>query len=211
MRTELINIGVIVAGALVAWIIAIPSQPALTRLAKILAVAVPVGILIADRVVWAFTERDLLDHATCAVMRSAPSCGEPGAINKIPAPGKGGLPLSGVLDESPHIAQESSASSNYSNNKPQTELQSKNFEHLAHEFHAKRGDTINILLVNGEDTSGKPMYAFVAVLGSNLAKFLEAQTKPPFYPSEYGTVLRSGSGNPSDVVIEDMERNYNYN
>lgn len=72
--------------------------------------------------------------------------------------------------------------------------------------------TVCVLLVRGSDPRGdSPVYAYVAVRADRLKDFVEAQGKEPFYPDEYGVIIRSGQGEPSDDVRALMERDYGFN
>ncbi len=87
LRVQLLNVLLIVGGAILAWFIAIPRRPTLTKWAKALAILVPVALVVSDQVVWAMTRKSILDHITCAAMPRAPSCFamvEP-AVQVVPA------------------------------------------------------------------------------------------------------------------------------
>lgn len=71
--------------------------------------------------------------------------------------------------------------------------------------------TVCVLLVRGESPEGEPVYAYVAVRADKLDEFVEAQKQEPFYPDEYGIIVESGIGEPSDEVRERMERDYGFN
>lgn len=71
--------------------------------------------------------------------------------------------------------------------------------------------TVCVLLVRGEDPDGQPIYAYVAVRADKLEEFMAAQQSGIFYPEEYGIIVESGSGDPSDEVKVRMESEYGFN
>lgn len=71
--------------------------------------------------------------------------------------------------------------------------------------------TVCVLLVRGEDPDGGPIYAYVAVRADKLEQFMDAQKSGMFYPEDYGVIVESGHGEPSDDVKEKMERDYGFN
>lgn len=71
--------------------------------------------------------------------------------------------------------------------------------------------TVCVLLVRGEDTQGRSIYAYVGVRADKLKEFMEAQEKGLFYPEEHGVVIESGEGLPSAEVKARMERDYGFN
>ena len=71
--------------------------------------------------------------------------------------------------------------------------------------------TVCILLVRGESPEGKPIYAYVAVRADRLESFMEAQRKGVFYPEDYGVIVESGEGEPSEEVRKKMEQEYGFN
>ncbi len=71
--------------------------------------------------------------------------------------------------------------------------------------------TVCILLVRGEDPDGESMYAYVAVRADKLEPFMEAQKNGTFYPEDYGVVVESGIGEPSEEVRTRMETDYGFN
>jgi len=71
--------------------------------------------------------------------------------------------------------------------------------------------TVCVLLVRGEDPEGGPIFAYVAVRADKLEEFMEAQKSGMFYPEDYGVIVESGQGEPSDEVKERMERDYGFN
>lgn len=71
--------------------------------------------------------------------------------------------------------------------------------------------TVCILLVRGEDPEGGPIYAYVAVRADKLEAFMEAQKTGTFYPEDYGMIIESGEGEPSDEVKAKMRDEYGFN
>lgn len=71
--------------------------------------------------------------------------------------------------------------------------------------------TMCILLLRGEDKNGEKIYAYVALRADKLEEFMAAHSKGVFYPEEYGVVLESGSGEPSDEVKKKMTSEYGFN
>jgi hypothetical protein len=71
--------------------------------------------------------------------------------------------------------------------------------------------TVCVLLVRGEDPDGKPIYAYVAVRADKLEEFMAAQKSGVFYPEEYGIIVESGVGEPTEEVKARMETEYGFN
>jgi hypothetical protein len=71
--------------------------------------------------------------------------------------------------------------------------------------------TVCILLVRGESPDGEGIYAYVAVRADKLEAFMEAQKSGMFYPEDYGVIVESGVGEPTDEIREKMERDYGFN
>lgn len=71
--------------------------------------------------------------------------------------------------------------------------------------------TVCILLVRGENPDGKKIYAYVAIRADKLESFMEAQKAGTFYPEEYGMIVESGEGEPSDEVKAKMTKEYGFN
>ena len=71
--------------------------------------------------------------------------------------------------------------------------------------------TVCVLLVRGENPDGTSIYAYVAVRADKLEEFMAAQKSGLFYPEEYGVIIESGEGDPSEEVREKMEREYGFN
>ena len=71
--------------------------------------------------------------------------------------------------------------------------------------------TVCILLVRGEDNDGGAIFAYVAVRADKLEAFMEAQKNGTFYPEDYGVIVESGTGEPSDEVKEKMRAEYGFN
>ena len=71
--------------------------------------------------------------------------------------------------------------------------------------------TVCILLVRGENPDGGTIYAYVAIRADRLEAFMEAQKQGTFYPEDYGIIVESGEGEPSDEVKEKMTKEYGFN
>lgn len=71
--------------------------------------------------------------------------------------------------------------------------------------------TVCVLLVRGENPDGGKIYAYVAVRADKLEAFMEAQKQGTFYPEDYGIVVESGEGEPSDEVKHRMTTEYGFN
>ena len=71
--------------------------------------------------------------------------------------------------------------------------------------------TVCILLVRGENDDGQPIYAYVGVRADRLEDFMQAQNSGTFYPEEYGVIIESGEGEPSEDVKEKMRKEYGFN
>jgi hypothetical protein len=71
--------------------------------------------------------------------------------------------------------------------------------------------TVCILLVRGESPDGKKIYAYVAIRADKLESFMEAQKQGTFYPEDYGIIIESGEGEPSDEIKHKMTQEYGFN
>jgi hypothetical protein len=71
--------------------------------------------------------------------------------------------------------------------------------------------TVCVLLVRGESTEGTPIFAYVAVRADKLEAFMEAQKSGLFYPEDYGVIIESGEGEPSEEIRQKMETEYGFN
>ncbi len=71
--------------------------------------------------------------------------------------------------------------------------------------------TVCILLVRGENPDGGRIYAYVAIRADKLEAFMEAQKQGTFYPEDYGIIIESGDGEPSDEVKARMTKEYGFN
>lgn len=71
--------------------------------------------------------------------------------------------------------------------------------------------TVCILLIRGENPDGGKLYAYVAVRADKLESFMEAQKSGTFFPEDYGMILESGEGEPSDEVKARMTQEYGFN
>ena len=71
--------------------------------------------------------------------------------------------------------------------------------------------TVCILLIRGENPEGTKLYAYVAVRADKLEDFMEAQKSGTFFPEDYGIILESGEGEPTDDVKAKMTSEYGFN
>lgn len=71
--------------------------------------------------------------------------------------------------------------------------------------------TVCVLLVRGESPTGDPIYAYTAVRLDKLESFMKAQQSGTFYPEDYGVIIESGEGEPTDEIRAKMEREYGFN
>lgn len=71
--------------------------------------------------------------------------------------------------------------------------------------------TVCVLLVRGESPDGGSIYAYIAVRADKLQDFMRAQQSSTFYPEDYGVIIESGTGEPSDEVRQKMEKEYGFN
>ncbi len=71
--------------------------------------------------------------------------------------------------------------------------------------------TVCVLLVRGESPDGQKIFAYMAVRADKLESFIEAQKSGTFYPEDYGIIIESGFGDPSDEVKEKMTKEYGFN
>lgn len=71
--------------------------------------------------------------------------------------------------------------------------------------------TVCILLVRGENPDGGAIYAYVAVRADKLESFMEAQQSGVFYPEDYGVIIESGEGEPTEEIRKKMEDEYGFN
>lgn len=71
--------------------------------------------------------------------------------------------------------------------------------------------TVCVLLVRGESPEGKKIFAYIAIRADKLETFMEAQKQGTFYPEDFGIVLESGEGEPSDEVRSRMTSEYGFN
>lgn len=62
-----------------------------------------------------------------------------------------------------------------------------------------------IILLQGSNLFGDPIYSYVQITGRNLKDmFAKMETGDNFKPSDFGTVLAAGTGEPSAEVQEEM-------
>lgn len=71
--------------------------------------------------------------------------------------------------------------------------------------------TVCVLLVRGESPDGKKIFAYIAVRADKLEEFMEAQKNGTFYPEDYGIVIESGEGEPSEEIRKKMTEEYGFN
>lgn len=71
--------------------------------------------------------------------------------------------------------------------------------------------TMCVLLLRGTDNDGRGIYAYVAIKADKLEDFMEAQKKGVFYPGEFGVIIESGAGEPSEEVKRRMTSEYGFN
>ena len=58
---------------------------------------------------------------------------------------------------------------------------------------------------------GQKIYAYVAIRADKLEAFMEAQKKGTFYPEDYGVIIESGEGEPTDETKQKMTKEYGFN
>jgi hypothetical protein len=71
--------------------------------------------------------------------------------------------------------------------------------------------TVCVLLVRGESPEGTKIYAYLAIRADKLEAFMETQKQGTFYPEDFGIVLETGEGEPSDEVKQKMTQEYGFN
>lgn len=71
--------------------------------------------------------------------------------------------------------------------------------------------TVCILLLRGQDPDGGAIYAYVGVRADMLEEFMKAQASGMFYPEDYGVIIESGEGEPTDEVKQRMTDEYGFN
>lgn len=71
--------------------------------------------------------------------------------------------------------------------------------------------TVCILLIRGESPEGKKIWAYVGVRADRLEAFVEAQKSGVFYPEDFGAIIQSGEGEPSEDVKAHMTKEYGFN
>ncbi len=71
--------------------------------------------------------------------------------------------------------------------------------------------TVCVLLVRGENPDGERIFAYMAVRADRLESFIEAQKSGAFYPEDFGIVIESGLGEPSEEIKEKMTKEYGFN
>src|SRR5688572_8218775 len=68
-----------------------------------------------------------------------------------------------------------------------------------------------ILLLRGEDADNQKIFAYVAIRADKLEEFMTAQKTGAFSPEEFGVVIESGRGEPSDEIKQKMTTEYGFN
>jgi hypothetical protein len=71
--------------------------------------------------------------------------------------------------------------------------------------------TVCVLLVRGESPDGQKLFAYMAVRADKLESFIEAQKSGTFYPEDYGIVIESGEGEPTEEIKQKMTKEYGFN
>ena len=71
--------------------------------------------------------------------------------------------------------------------------------------------TVCVLLVRGESPEGDRIFAYMGVRADKLESFIEAQKSGTFYPEDYGIVIESGIGEPSEEIKQKMTKEYGFN
>lgn len=71
--------------------------------------------------------------------------------------------------------------------------------------------TMCILLLRGENTEKEPIWAYVGVRADKLEEFMAAQQTEVFHPEDFGVIIESGSGEPSDEIKAKMTNEYGFN
>ena len=71
--------------------------------------------------------------------------------------------------------------------------------------------TVCVLLVRGENPDGNKIYAYVAIRADKLESFMEAQKQGTFYPEDFGIIIESGEGEPTDDIKAKMTKEYGLN
>ncbi|TAE31881.1 MAG: hypothetical protein EAY65_07670 [Alphaproteobacteria bacterium] len=72
--------------------------------------------------------------------------------------------------------------------------------------------SVMINLIRGENVEGTPVFAYVAVRGDEMDAFMRAQSLPNgFDPLEFGVIIESGEGEPSEEIRARMLEEYGFN
>lgn len=80
--------------------------------------------------------------------------------------------------------------------------------------HKEKLDAANIAFITfvaGKNAKGEQTYCYVGVLGNKMQEFMAASQKNRFAPSDFGTIIKSGIGEPTDDVKEYMTREFGFN
>lgn len=67
-----------------------------------------------------------------------------------------------------------------------------------------------MILMQGKNTFGDRIYSYLKVTLTDLKRMqFNASEGSPFNPSDYGTVVAAGQGEPPPEVIQEIESTYN--
>ena len=71
-------------------------------------------------------------------------------------------------------------------------------------------DTVCVLLVRGENPAGTQTFAYIAVRADKLPELMKAPKSGMFYPEDFGIILASGEGKPSEEIRRMMQTEYGF-
>ena len=72
--------------------------------------------------------------------------------------------------------------------------------------------SVCVVLLQGNNLTGEPIWAYVAIRLIDLEKFMDAQKSGNFDPEELGVIVEAGLGAaPSDEIKEKMRQEYGFN
>lgn len=75
-------------------------------------------------------------------------------------------------------------------------------------YNESLGDAV-VLLLRGKNTFGDRIYSYLKVAGEDLSRMQSAASSgQPFNPSDYGTVVAAGQGEPTAEVRQEIESTY---
>jgi len=67
-----------------------------------------------------------------------------------------------------------------------------------------------VILLQGNNVFGDPVYSYVKMIGRKLKDlFLKMEKGENFTPSDYGTVVAAGRGEPTQELKDEMRAEYN--